>query len=244
MTTQPAITDFREQPRYLVAEAAHYLNVPVSTVRYWSVGKPVSPSEPEGESCAPLIEVPEPDVKPTLLSFIKLVELHVVAAIRRRHEVKMPNLRSAVDYLREHASDPVERRHPLVGRELETDGLDLFVERYGRLVNVSRAGQVVIREMLGAALERLERDTDGLPIRLYPFTRSTVGQTPSIIVIDPRLSAGRPVISGTGLATEIIAERPHMDDGAGESVDELAADYEREEKKIEEAIRCELRVAA
>ena len=240
MTTQPAITDVREQPRYLVAEAAHYLNVPVSTVRYWSVGKPVSPSEPEGESYAPLIEVPEPDVTPTLLSFVNLVELHVVAAIRRRHEVKMPNLRSAIDYLREHTSDPVERRRPLVGRELETDGLDLFVERYGRLVNVSRAGQVVIREMLGAALERIERDTDGLPIRLYPFTRSAVRQTPSIIVIDPRLSAGRPVISGTGLATEIIAERYE----AGESVDELAADYERGEKEIEEAIRCELRLAA
>ena len=240
MTTQPAITDFREQPRYLVAEAAHYLNVPISTVRYRSVGKPASPSEPDGESYAPLIEVPEPDVAPTLLSFMNLVELHVVAAIRRRHEVKMPNLRSAINCLREHTSDPVERRHPLVGRELETDGLDLFVERYGRLVNVSRAGQVVIREMLGAALARIERDTDGLPIRLYPFTRSTVRQTPSIIVIDPRLSAGRPVISGTGLATEIIAERYK----AGESIDGLAADCEREEREIEEAIRCELRVAA
>ena len=240
MTTQPAITDFREQPRYLVAEAARYLNVPVSTVRYWSVGKPVSPSEPGGESYAPLIEVPEPDVTPTLLSFMNLVELHVVAAIRRRHEVKMPNLRSAIDYLRERTSNPAERRHPLVGRELETDGLDLLVERYGRLVNVSRAGQVVIRERLGAALERIERDTDGLPIRLYPFTRSTVRQTPSIIVIDPRLSAGRPVITGTGLATEVIAERYE----AGESIDELAADYEREEREIEEAIRYELRVAA
>ena len=48
------------------------------------------------------------------------------------------------------------------------------------------------------------------------------------------------MIAGTGLATEIIAERYK----AGESVDQLAADYEREEKEIEEAIRCELRLAA
>ena len=240
MTAPGATTDFREQPRYLVAEAAHYLNVPVSTVRYWCVGKPTNPAEPGGESYAPLIDVPEPDGRPTLLSFINLVELHVVAAIRREHRVKMPNLRSAIDYLRGHTSDPAERRHPLVSRELETDGLDLFVERYGRLVNASRAGQVVIRERLGAALRRIERDTDGIPVRLYPFTRSTVTRTPSIIVIDPRLSAGRPVIAGTGLATEIIAERYK----AGESVDRLAADYEREEREIEGAIRCELGLAA
>ena len=240
MTDRSATADFREQPRYLVAEAAHYLNVPASTVRYWCVGKPSSPADPEGESYAPLIEVPEPDVRPTLLSFINLVELHVVAAIRREHQVNMPNLRSAIDYLREHTADPTERRHPLVSRELETDGLDLFVERHGRLVNVSRADQVVIRERLGATLRRIERDTDGIPFRLYPFTRSTVVQTPSIIVIDPRLSAGRPVIAGTGPVTEIIAERYK----AGESVDRLAADHEREEKEIEEAIRCELRLAA
>ena len=93
MTAHGATTDFREQPRYLVAEAAHYLNVPVSTVRYWCMGKPVGSAEPEGESCAalvqpyaPLIEVPEPDVRPTLLSFIDLVELHVVAAIRQDGE--------------------------------------------------------------------------------------------------------------------------------------------------------------
>ena len=31
--------------------------------------------------------------------------------------------------------------------------------------------------------------------------------SPSMIVIDPNLSAGRPVIACTGLATQVIAER-------------------------------------
>lgn len=60
------------------------------------------------------------------------------------------------------------------------------------------------------------------------------------MVIDPALSAGRPVITGTGLATEVIAERFK----AGESVSDLAKDYERKEAEIEEAIRCELKAAA
>ena len=61
-----------------------------------------------------------------------------------------------------------------------------------------------------------------------------------MVVIDPTLSAGRPVITGMGLATEVIAERYK----AGETVAELAKDYDREKAEIEEAIRCELRAAA
>ena len=92
----------------------------------------------------------------------------VVAAVRRREPLKMSNLRSAIDCLRKHVSDPKGRRHPRVGRELDTDDLDPFVERYGRLVEVSRAGQVVIREPLCAALGRIDRDSRGLPIGLHP----------------------------------------------------------------------------
>ena len=61
-----------------------------------------------------------------------------------------------------------------------------------------------------------------------------------MVVIDPRLSAGRPVIAGTGLTTQIVAERYK----AGESIGELARDYERGNEEIEEAIRCELQAAA
>jgi len=51
---------------------------------------------------------------------------------------------------------------------------------------------------------------------------------------------GRPVIVGAGLSTQIIAERYK----AGESVHDLAKDYERDDFEIEEAIRCELDAAA
>ena len=63
---------------------------------------------------------------------------------------------------------------------------------------------------------------------------------PEMVVIDPRLSAGRPVIAGTGLTTQIVAERYK----AGESVSQLAADYGRDESEIEEALRCEIKLAA
>ena len=131
--------DPRELPAYTISEAAHYLAVPAATLRYWSVGR---------GDYKPLIEVPER--APTLLSFLNLTELHVLAAIRREHEVKMPSIRRAIQYLAAHARQAMDKRHPLISRGLETDGLDLFAEQYGQLINISRAGQTAMREIISA----------------------------------------------------------------------------------------------
>ncbi len=223
------MNDRRASPAYTVSEAAHYLAVPAATIRYWSVGR---------DEYEPLIVVPQRS--PTLISFFNLAELHVLSAIRREHKVKMPSVRRAIRYLSEHAIARIDRQHPLIGRELETDGLALFIEQYGQLTNISREGQTAMRELIKAALRRIDRDPNGLPIRLYPFTRQGIEDDPALVVIDPRLSAGRPVIAGTGLATQIIAERYKL----GESIGDLAHDYERPNEEIEEAIRCELAAAA
>lgn len=222
-------SNLRDLPAYSAVEVAHYLNLPRSTVRYWATGKDSSPA---------LIEVADTD--PLAFSFHNLVELHVLAAIRRRHAVPMPKVRRAIDYLRKDTRDEFDKLHPLISKQLQTDGLDLFIEQYGRLVNVSSAGQLAMRDIIEAALRRIERDRHGIPVKLYPFTRSNINNAPAMVVIDPALSAGRPVITGTGLATEVIAERYK----AGETVAELAKDYDRKKAEIEEAIRCELKIAA
>ena len=217
-------TDPREMPAYTVPESAHYLGLPVSTVRYWSAGR---------DSYKALITAAEKH--PVILSFLNLVELHLLAAIRREHDVSMPNVRRAIDYLKK----SYNTNHPLLAKELETDGLDIFIRRYGQLINISKDGQTAMRHVMEAALKRIERDNNNIPIKLYPFTRAHIENAPSFIMIDPTISGGRPVIAGTGLATEIIAERFK----AGESIHELAYDYGRTEAEVEEAIRCEQQAA-
>ncbi len=223
------IAELREQPAYTISEVAHYLNMPQATTRFWATGQ---------DEYRPLIRVP--DHLPTLLSFLNLVELHVLAAIRREHTVPMRKVRAAITWLESNTRLPEDKKHPLLSKQLETDGLNLFVEHFGGLVNISQGGQITMREVVSAALKRIERDPKGAPIKLFPFTRSSMRDAPAVIVIDPRLSAGRPVIAGTGLATEIIADRYK----AGESVKQLAQDYERSKAEIEEAIRCEFPAAA
>lgn len=77
-------------------------------------------------------------------------------------------------------------------------------------------------------------------MRLYPFTRKRTLEEPRSIVIDPFISFGRPVLAGTGISTAIVTERFK----AGETLDDLAKDYERSLLEIQEAIRCELPLEA
>ena len=123
---------------------------------------------------------------------------------------------------------------------METDGCDLFVQKFGQLINISREGQLAMRQLLQAHLQRIERDLSGVALRLYPFTRKRENSEPKFIVMDPYISFGRPVLAGTGIPTSVIADRYK----AGESVDQLAHDYGRKRPEIEEAIRCELAEAA
>ena len=221
--------DPRELPAYSIPESAHYLRIPRSTLRAW-VGGQVCRSNGVTRSFRPIITLP--DRHAPLLSFINLVEAHVLDALRREHAVPLQKVRKAIKYLSQH----LDSRHPLAEQRFETDGVDLFIRQYGQLVNISQSGQLAMRKVLEAYLRRVEWDDLGVVARLYPFTRKRMIDEPKAIVIDPRISFGRPVLAGSGIPTAVIAERYK----AGESVDELADDYGRKRLEIEEAIRCEL----
>jgi len=225
--------DPRLLPAYSVAEAAHYLRMPEETLRSWVVGR-LYPVSGQSRRSRPLVHLDDPQRK--YLSFINLVEAHVLAAIRRRHGVRLPKVRAALDYVRKQFQ--VER--PLIDEAFQTDGLDLFVERYGEMINASREGQRAMKEILSVYLQRIERDTRGLPIKLYPFTRDTESATaprrdPRVVVMSPAISFGRPVVAGTGIPVSAIYERYK----AGDSVADLARDFRLETGAVEEAIRCE-----
>ena len=221
--------DLRDIPAYGLSEASHYLGIPKATLRSWVLGRHY-PIEAGKQFFRPIIELPDKEKR--LLSFVNLVEAHVLEAIRQRHGIKFWRVRGAVEYL----EGQLDSRHPLAEQKFVTDGVDLFVEQFGRLVNISREGQLAIKELIQTYLRRIERDSAGFPIRLYPFTRERKPDEPKTIVIDPYISFGRPVLAGTGIATTIIAQRYK----AGESIEELAEDYGRPTSDIQEAIRSEL----
>jgi uncharacterized protein (DUF433 family) len=231
--TDIAAGDPRVLPAYSVAEASHHLRMPQETLRSWIAGR-LYPVAGQLKRSRPLIYLDDPTKR--YLSFINLVEAHVLAAIRRQHNVKLPKVRNALDYVRRQFR--IER--PLIDQAFQTDGLDLFVERYGELINASREGQRAMKEIIGVYLKRIERDARGLPIKLYPFTRDTQAEAapvsdPRVVVMNPIISFGRPIIAGTGIPVAAIYERYK----AGDSVADLADDFRLGIGAIEEAIRCE-----
>lgn len=221
-----------EAPAYSIPEAARFVRVATSTVRAWCLG--------QGERSAggkrafePVIELDDPEGRH--VSFRNLVELHVLAAIRRQYGISLQNTRRAVGFMRRHLGG----EHPLASRRMLTDGKDLLVKEGGRLLNVSRSGQVEM-DIIAAFLDRIEFDAGGALLRLYPFTTSAIANAPRSVVLDPRVQFGRPCLLGAGVPTEVVLERFL----AGEPIDEIAADYEVDGALIEEAIRFERLSAA
>ena len=225
-------SDPRNIPTYSIGDAARYLRIPRSTIRSWTVGHSY-PIKDGSSFFRPLIEISEE--KPYLLSFTNLVEVHVLRAIRQHHKIQLNRVREALDFI----GDRFQVPHPLAKEDFRTNGVDLFIERYGELINASRGGKEELKEALNAHLERIEPDDSGLAIKLYPFTRSDEVDNPRLVVIDPRIAFGRLTIAGTGIVTDILKERYK----AGDSIEDLAEDYDCDRLLIEEAIRCELSAA-
>ncbi len=224
--------DPRDIPTYTAAEVARYLRVPASTVRSWVFG---CRSRDGQEKFKPVITLQDPQSR--LLSFTNLIEGHVLKAIRRVHDIKMEKIRLAIETLAERH----QLQHPLAEAVLHTDGQDLFIHELGNYVNVSQADQLQMHEFLMAHIQRIEIDAHGMPTKLYPLIRLYEDlDQPKWIVIDPRISFGRPVLADTGIPVDVVVSRY----SAGESIDDLAKDFGCDRLKIEEAIRAELPLQA
>jgi len=220
----PATNEAMDIPIYGLTEAAQYLRVPLNTLAYWVRG---------GDSVPPIIELAASS--PSRLSFANLLECHVLSSMRAVYDVRLPKVRRALATLAKY----VKHRHPLIDQVFRTDRRDLFIEHLGDIVNLSRGGQLEIRGMMDLYLERVERDPKGL-FKLYPFVMERKQSEPKLIQINPAVGFGKPVISGTGISTTVVASRFN----ARESIEDLASEYGVTSRQIEEAIRWEQRTAA
>lgn len=224
--------DPREIPAYQLADAAAYLNIPKATLRSWIKGY-YYPIKGGKKLFEPIVHLPDPSI--LLLSYTNLVEAFVLSSLRRRHKIDLFKIRKAINSLQR----KFKSRHPLAEHQFETNGIDLFVQQYGDLINVGQNDQLAWRQILHNYLERVEHDPSGKAARLYPFIRLGDTDQPRNIVINPYVSFGKPVIAGTGLPTRVVAERYK----AGDSIPQIARDYGRKDEEIDDAIRYELRIA-
>jgi uncharacterized protein (DUF433 family) len=223
----PAI-DLNEVPRYSIREAARYLRMPESTLEKWVAGRTYPSAEGE-KFWPPLMSRPNPG--DPRLSFSNLIEGHVLSALRRQYRVKVPTIRTAMDY----AERELGERRVLLSKNLRVTKGNIFLEFLNGLINVGRGGQKAMPEILDAYLERIEWNEAGVPLQVFPFTRTGHHNAPKVIAINPQIAFGRPIVGSRAISTASIAERFR----AGESIQDLAEDYDLEAAEVEEAIRFE-----
>ena len=226
--------DRREIPRYGIKESSHSLGMPVATLDSWVNGRSY-PTASGQKFFKPLIDIAAPEQ----LSFYNLVEAHILLSTRKKHHVELPAIRRAIDYVKK----VYPSSYPLLSENFLTDGKDLFVKKIERVtggeqtINVSRWGQLGLGPILDFYLQRIERDEEGWPIKLFPVRMNWPGDLtsdpPRVVVIDPAISSGRPVVTGTGVMAEIIIGRFN----SGEGSESIADDYGLGVGQIEEVIR-------
>jgi uncharacterized protein (DUF433 family) len=215
--------DPRTLPAYSVREAARYLHIPAATLRSWVAGREYPVRSGVGSFRALIRCADQPSVR---LSFENLVEAHVLRALRE-YGVPLRAVRPAIAY----AEQELRIERLLLSKDaLLTDGENVFLERVGELINLTRSGQLAIRSVLREYLHRVERDTSHLPIKLYPFVGAQNERR--TILIDPSISFGRPVVARSGIRTQVLADRIN----AGESIADLTDDYGLTTQEVEDAI--------
>lgn len=221
--------DPREVPLYSIPRASRYLKIPQRTIRNWVSGWKYLIESGERFQEA-VIKLPNPDVP--VLSFMNLVEAHVLGGMRRLENVSFTKVRMGLGFLEQQFPSP----HPLADRLFETDGVNLFIRELDGLINISENGQIEMEAVVSGYLRRIDRNINAGVLRLYPFLKKEPAiDEPRRVMIDPLISFGRPVLVGTGVPTDVLAERFY----AGDTFDDLAKDYDITPKQVEEAIQYE-----
>jgi uncharacterized protein (DUF433 family) len=164
------------------------------------------------------------------LSFFNLAEAHVLSATRD-FNIQMRSIKDAMGEL---AKIYPSVKHPLLSKDFETDGCDLFIRilkehREEVLLNLS-TGNYALKPVMDAYLKRLVRDSFGLPTEVFPVLDHDLED--KAIVISSGVAAGRPTVAGTGVRVAAIWNRAN----AGETPQELAEDYGINEREIKKAI--------
>lgn len=222
MTDDPRFT----LPLYSVSEAAEYLGVPSQTFSRWARG--YTQPRPSGRPTvsAPVVTSVGQRRQGAVIPFVGLAEGLVLAAFRRTG-VPLQRIRPALDRLQREMG--VE--HALASKRLATDGVEILYDYGGPDVEgliVVRSGQRVFRDLVAQYLRRIDYDTSGLARRI-----TLPAYTVADVVADPAVNFGQPYFRHGGVRVEDVIDRWL----AGESIDDLAADYGVPRQEIEDAAR-------
>jgi uncharacterized protein (DUF433 family) len=177
---------------YSVAEASRLTRLRTQRVREWFRGRESASRifKPVFESDYPVYE------EEYAISFLDLIELNIGGKLRDAN-VPLPYLRKVYDHLRrEYGDHPFCRRAIYVGeKKIFTRGLD---DAESSSVIEAITSQSYFDKIILPFLERIDYDRG---------TQQAIRwRIADMVVIDPKIRFGEPVVEGVGIATSILRD--------------------------------------
>ena len=218
-----------DREMYTEAEAARLLRVPQNTLNYWLEG-----GEQRGRQFKPVIRV-QPRGSRASVTWAEFVEAGLLREYRRTHGVPMAELRAFIDRIRQEFGVPyplADRRPYVSGKELLSEAQDAAgLSADFCLVAVVR-GQYVLTPPADSFYKRVTWEGDTAAAwRPHDDPHSPVLMRP-----DSRF--GRPSVKG--ISTEAIWEHSE----AGETVDDIASEFDLADDDVRWALAYEISARA
>lgn len=210
-------------PAYPLAQVARIVGCNAGTLRTWmrgrnyvSGGKKRRTSPMFGNSSHPR----------AALTFLDLVEAHMLHLVRKGYGIPMKNFRAAMEYLRGIGGDT----HFLAHQDFVHDKKHLYLKADRKLISLSERGQHVNTVVISDGLKQLMYGEDGYADRFFPLIG---GKQQQVVMINPVIGYGQPTITRLGVNISAISSRFE----AGEHLADLASDYGATNEELEEALR-------
>jgi uncharacterized protein (DUF433 family) len=218
------------RPLYSYAEADRLARVSRGTSNRWAKGYRYW--NPHGERVAqPSMTARPEDRSEEGVSFLDLVSIKAIDGLRKLN-FSTRAIRQVIEYCQE----ALEMDYPLATRTFKVDRNRIYLEAgEGRLLEVlgGHRGAQAWDEILDPFLDTLDYQND-LARRWWPLGKD------ELVVVDPAHGFGSPVIVGSGLRTELVAERREV----GDPPEVIAYDFSLTPEQVESALKLEDKLAA
>lgn len=208
--------DIYNTPILTAREVARHLAMPETTLDRWIRTQAAD---------APLVHALKPARRSwPRMPFVAVIEAYVLRALRDEG-FSLAAITEAAAFVRREFKDP----YALASRRIASDGVGLFVEVWEHGFVHTATQQVAIKEVLQEHLRFITWADDGTPayLRLRQYGAGAE------VIIDPRFSWGAPVLQASKTPVQALVSLWQ----AGESMDDIAYEYELARPVVEDVLR-------
>lgn len=227
-------SEFLGKGIYPVPLASRLTGIPSRSIRRWLLGYSRH-SKGMTRLYAPVLEDDFGLIEGMLvLSFLDLIEVQFLEAFRK-HGVRWATIREAAA----NARQLLGTSHPFSTKRFSTDGKHILVSSTEGIEDRNLMDLIdsqleivdIVEPLLRGAIDFSNYD---LAARWWPMGRERR------VLIDPHFSFGRPIISDSGVPTDVLAATYK----ATESIEKVADWYEVDTEAVRQAIEYETLIAA